>query len=147
MKVIFLVDVKGQGKKGEVKEVSEGYARNFLLPKGLVKEATDGNVKVATQQKQSEQRKKDQEKANAEQLGARLSEMTLILKAHSGGTGKLFGAITNKQISDALAELKIDIDKKKIFLDEPLKMLGTFVVTVKLHSAVTVKLNVQIVEG
>lgn len=147
MKVIFLADVKGQGKKGEIKTVSEGYARNYLLPKGLVKEATDGNVKVLDQQKKSEQRKKDQEKENAEQLAARLKEMTIQIKGKAGEAGRLFGAITNKQIAEALAEKKIQIDKKKILLDDPIRHLGVTEVHIKLHTAVTATLKVQIVEG
>ena len=147
MKVIFLADVKGQGKKGESKEVSEGYARNFLLPRGLVSIATDGNVKMLDQQKKSEQRKKDEEKAKAEVLAAKLSEMNLQIKGKAGDAGRLFGAITNKQIAEALAEKSIIVDKKKIVLDEPLRTLGTSEVMIRLHSAVTAKLKVQIVEG
>jgi large subunit ribosomal protein L9 len=146
MKVIFLTDVKDQGKKGEVKEVSEGYARNFLLPKGLVKEATDSNLKGLAQQKVSEQRKKDDEKASAERLATQLSEMNIVIHAKAGEGGRLFGAITNKQIADALSDLKINIDKKKIMLEHPIRSLGVTEVQVKLHPAVSTKLKVQIVE-
>jgi large subunit ribosomal protein L9 len=146
MKVIFLQDVKGQGKKGEIKDVSEGYARNFLLPKSLVKEATDSNVKGLSQQQLSEQRKKDQEKLDAQLFAKMLEELTLVIKAKSGDTGRLFGAITNKQISEALSNIKVNIDKKKIMLEDPIRTLGTTVVAVKLHTSVTAKLKVQIVE-
>lgn len=146
MKVIFLQDVKGQGKKGEVKEVSEGYARNFLFPRGLVKEATDGNVKGLTQQKLSEQRKKDQEVVEAQLLAKTLEDLSLVIKAKSGEAGRLFGAITNKQISEALSNVKIEVDKKKIVLDQPIRNIGTTIVTVKLHTKVSAKLKVQIVE-
>ncbi len=147
MKVIFLQDVKGQGKKGEVKEVSEGYARNFLLPKGLVKLATDGNMKVAEQQKMSEQRKKDREKLDAQLLSQRLSELTIKVTAKAGEGGRLFGAVTNKQIAEALSgQLKIEIDKKKIILDDPIRVLGLVEVPVKLHPTITAKLKVHVVE-
>ena len=146
MKVIFLQDVKGQGKKGEVKEVSEGYARNFLCPRGLVKEATDGNVKGVAQQKLSEQRKKDQEVVEAQLLAKTLEDLSLVIKAKSGEAGRLFGAITNKQISEALSNVKIEVDKKKIVLDQPIRNIGTTIVTVKLHTKVSAKLKVQIVE-
>jgi large subunit ribosomal protein L9 len=147
MRVIFLSDVKGQGKKGEIKDVSEGYARNFLIPRGLVKEATDGNVKGLEVQKQSEQRKKDQEKVQAELFAKTLSELTLTIKARSGDAGRLFGAITNKQIAEELAaQKKIELDKKKILLDDPIRTLGVTEVTVKLHPTVTAKLKVQVVD-
>jgi large subunit ribosomal protein L9 len=146
MRVIFLQDVKGQGKKGEVKEVSEGYARNFLFPRGLVKEATDGNVKGLVQQKLSEQRKKDQEVVDAQLLAKTLEDLTLVIKAKSGEAGRLFGAITNKQISEALSNVKIEVDKKKIVLEQPIRNIGMTIVTVKLHTKVSAKLKVQIVE-
>ena len=113
MKVIFLQDVKGQGKKGEIKEVSEGYARNFLLPKGVVQIATEGAKKTLNQQVASAQKKKDNEKKEAQELAARLNEMTVVIKAKAGEGGRLFGAITSKQIAEALEEAqKIAIDKR-----------------------------------
>ncbi|TVX99941.1 50S ribosomal protein L9 [Cohnella terricola] len=146
MKVIFLQDVKGQGKKGEIKEVSEGYARNFLLPKGVVQIATEGAKKTLNQQTASAQKKKDNEKKDAQDLAARLSEMTIVIKAKSGEGGRLFGAITSKQISEALELQKIVIDKRKIELDEPIRVLGVTKVTVKLYPDVKGTLNVQVVE-
>lgn len=146
MKVIFLQDVKGQGKKGEVKEVSEGYARNFLLPKGVVQIATDGAKKTLDQQAASAQKKKDQEKEQFKALAARLSEMTFVIKAKAGEGGRLFGAITSKQIAEALEANKITIDKRKIELDDPIRVLGVTKVTVKLYPDVKGTLNVQVVE-
>lgn len=146
MKVIFLQDVKGQGKKGEVKEVSEGYARNFLLPKGVVQIATEGNKKALDQIKASAEKKKEQEKDAAKALAASLSEKTVVIKAKSGEGGRLFGAITSKQIAEALEAQKIKIDKRKIELDEPIRTLGVTKVTVKLHTDVKGTLNVQVVE-
>ena len=100
MKVILLKDVKGQGKKGEVKEVSEGYAQNFLIAQGLAAPATQGTVKVLDNQKKAEQRRKDQEKADAQALGEKLGEMTVQIKAKAGEGGRLFGAIPSKQIAE-----------------------------------------------
>ncbi|MCD1261823.1 50S ribosomal protein L9 [Paenibacillus athensensis] len=146
MKVVFLKDVKGQGKKGEVKEVSEGYAQNFLIAKGLASPATQGTVKQLDNQKKAEQRRKDQEKADAQALGVKLGEMTVVIKAKAGEGGRLFGAITNKQVAEALEKLGIQVDKRKIVMDEPIRTLGVTKVPVKLHSEVTASLNVQISE-
>ncbi|WP_151733363.1 50S ribosomal protein L9 [Paenibacillus tengchongensis] len=147
MKVIFIKDVKGQGKKGQVKEVSEGYATNFLLPRGLVRPATDGNVKTLENQAAAEQRKKEQEKEEAQQLGKKLDELTLTIKAKAGEGGRLFGAITSKQIAEALAAVNgIVIDKRKIELNDPIRHIGTFLVNVKLHSEVKARFTVQVTE-
>ncbi|QMV42155.1 50S ribosomal protein L9 [Cohnella cholangitidis] len=146
MKVIFLQDVKGQGKKGEIKEVSEGYARNFLLPKGVVQIATEGAKKTLTQQVASAQKKKENEKNEFKALAERLSEMTVVIKAKAGEGGRLFGAITSKQIAEALELQKISIDKRKIELEEPIRVLGVTKVTVKLYPDVKGTLNVQVVE-
>lgn len=147
MKVIFIKDVKGQGKKGQVKEVSEGYAANFLLPRGLVRPATEGNVKTLENQDAAEQRRKDQEKEEAQQLGKKLDELTLTLKAKSGEGGRLFGAITSKQIAETLAAAQgIVIDKRKIELSDPIRHVGTFQVQVKLHTEVKANLTVQVTE-
>ncbi|WP_020617475.1 50S ribosomal protein L9 [Paenibacillus daejeonensis] len=147
MKVIFLQDVKGQGKKGEVKEVSEGYARNFLFPKGLVKQASDGNIKTMQNQKASENKKKEQEKIDAEKLAEKLGEMTVVIKTKAGEGGRLFGAITTKQIGEALAEQHgIKIDKRKIELADPIRALGFTQVGVKLHPEVKGTLKVQAAE-
>jgi len=147
MKVIFLQDVKGQGKKGEVKEVSEGYARNFLLPKGLVQIATEGAKKSLDQMAASAQKKKDKEKEDAKALAARLSEMTVVIKAKAGEAGRLFGAITSKQIADALeSSHRIVVDKRKIELEEPIRTLGVTKVSVKLYPDVKGSLSVQVTE-
>lgn len=146
MKVVLLKDVKGQGKKGEIKEVSEGYANNFLIAQGLAAPATQGAVKQLDNQKKAEQRRKDQEKADAQELGAKLDEMTVQIKAKAGEGGRLFGAITSKQIAEALEKHKIVIDKRKIVLDDPIRTLGVTKVPVKLHSEVTATLSVQVTE-
>lgn len=146
MKVIFMQDVKGQGKKGEVKEVSEGYARNFLLPKGYVQLATDGAKKTLDQMAASAAKKKEREKEEAQALAAKLSEMTIVIKAKAGEGGRLFGAITSKQIAEALEQQKITIDKRKIELHDPIRALGTATVPLKLYPDVKGTLNVKIVE-
>lgn len=146
MKVIFLKDVKGQGKKGEIKNVSEGYAHNFLLPQGLAQPATEGAVKTLDNQKKAEDRRKEQEKQDAQALAAKLAATTVQLKAKAGEGGRLFGAITNKQVADELEKLKLKLDKRKIVLDDPIRSLGVTKVTVKLHPEVTTTLNVHVVE-
>lgn len=147
MKVIFLKDVKGQGKKGEIKEVSEGYAQNFLLPRGLVKAATDGNVKTQEMQAAAEQKRKLQEKEEAVELGKKLEELIVSLKAKAGEGGRLFGAITSKQVAEGLAgEHGIKIDKRKIEMHEPIRTLGVTQVPVKLHADVKSTLKVQVLE-
>jgi len=143
MKVIFLKDVKGQGKKGQVKDLSEGYVRNFLLPQGLAKLASDGNLKTLEVQNASEQKRKEKEKEDAEALGKKLEEMTVVIKTKAGEGGRLFGAITSKQIGEALAAQGIKIDKRKIDLEDPIRTLGVTQVVVKLHPEVKAKLSVQ----
>jgi large subunit ribosomal protein L9 len=146
MKVIFIKDMKGQGKKGEVKEVSEGYATNFLIPRGVARPATDGNMKTLEQQQASEDKRKAQEKEEAQALGKKLEEMTVVLKAKAGEGGRLFGAITSKQIAEALAGQKIKIDKRKIELSDPIRSLGVTQIPVKLHPDVKATLKVQVTE-
>lgn len=146
MKVIFIKDVKGQGKKGQVKEVSEGYASNFLLPRGLARPATEGNVKVLENQNAAEEKRKQQEKEEAVALGKKLESLTVELKAKAGEGGKLFGAITSKQIAEALGKQGHKIDKRKIELDEPIRTLGVTKMSVKLHPDVKATLKVQVTE-
>jgi large subunit ribosomal protein L9 len=146
MKVIYLKDVKGQGKKGDVKEVSEGYARNFLFPRGLAVEASGGNVKSLEQQKASELKKKQQEVDNAKLLAEKLEQLTIRLSAKSGEGGKLFGSITSKQIADELGKKGYKLDKRKIDLSEPIRSLGVTEVPVKVYPDVVAALKVQVVE-
>ncbi|MCM3001102.1 50S ribosomal protein L9 [Paenibacillus cellulositrophicus] len=146
MKVIFIKDVKGQGKKGDIKDISEGYATNFLIPRGLARVATEGNMKTLENQNAAEQKRKQQEKEEAQVLGKQLEEMTVQLKAKAGEGGRLFGAITSKQIADALSQQGIKIDKRKIELDEPIRTLGVTQMTVKLHPDVKATLKVQVTE-
>jgi len=146
MKVIFLQDVKGQGKKGEIKNVSEGYAQNFLIPRGLVRPATEGNVKTLEQQTAAEQKRKQKEKEEAIELGKKLEEMIVQLKAKAGEGGRLFGAITSKQVAEALEKAGVKLDKRKIEMHDPIRTLGVTQVPVKLHPEVKSTLKVQVTE-
>ncbi|WP_124728571.1 50S ribosomal protein L9 [Staphylospora marina] len=147
MKVILLADVKGTGKKGEVKEVSEGYARNFLIPRKLAIPATDGNLNALKDRKQREERKKEEELKKAKELGEKLNQLTVRLTTRAGEGGRVFGSITSKQISQALKQQhNLDVDKKKIQLGEPIRSLGVTKVPVKLHPEVTATLSVHVVE-
>lgn len=147
MKVIFLKDVKGTAKKGDMKEVSDGYARNFLFPKGIAKEATDGNVKVLEIQKKAENAKKQKEEDDARELGKKMEEMVITIFAKAGDGGRLFGSITSKDIADKLKkDFSIEVDKRKIQLDDPIRSLGAMYVPLKLHTNVTTKLRVEVKE-
>jgi len=146
MKVIFLKDVKGQGKKGEVKEVSEGYARNFLIPRGLVSPANESNLKQLEQLNKAESRRKEKEKEEALSLAEKLKEVTLNFKVKAGEGGRLFGSITSKQIADEMDKKGYKIDKRKILLDDPIRSLGVTKVNIRLHPDVTATINVQVSE-
>jgi large subunit ribosomal protein L9 len=147
MKVIFLKDVKGQGKKGEIKEVSEGYATNFLFKQGVAAPASQGNIKTLENQKASEVKRKEKEKQDAQELGAKLKEITLEMKHKTGEGGRLFGSITTKQIAEELEkQKKISIDKRKMQMEDPIKMIGSFTIPIKLHPEVSTTLSVKVVE-
>lgn len=144
MKVILLKDVKGQGKQGELKEVSEGYARNFLLPRHLAEEATPSALERLQTQKDKQARHKAQELEEANALGAQLKDRKIVVKTQAGEGGKLFGAITTKHIADAMKSEGIQIDKRKIQLHDPIKSLGGHQVQIKLHPQVTVTVLVYV---
>ncbi|UZJ79019.1 50S ribosomal protein L9 [Fictibacillus sp. KU28468] len=146
MKVVFLKDVKGKGKKGEIKNVSEGYARNYLLPNNLATEATKGALSVVEGQKKSEEKKAAAALEEAKQLKEKLGEMTVELKTKSGEGGRVFGSVTSKQIADSLKKMNITIDKRKIDLTNPIRSLGYTDVPVKLHPEVTGTIKVHVVE-
>ncbi|WP_425203831.1 50S ribosomal protein L9 [Priestia megaterium] len=147
MKVIFLKDVKGKGKKGEVKNVSDGYAHNFLLKNGYAVEATGGNVKVLEAQKNREQKDAAAELQANKELKATLEELTVELTAKSGEGGRLFGSITSKQIAEELKKKhKIKVDKRKIELNDAIRVLGYTNVPVKLHPEVTATVKVHVTE-
>ncbi|MDK2918832.1 MAG: large subunit ribosomal protein [Candidatus Petromonas sp.] len=146
MKVILLKDVKGTGKKGDVVNVSDGHARNFLIPRGFAKEATDSNIKTLKHQKQMQKRKQEEELAKAKALAEKISSITLTFKSKAGEGGRLFGSITSKDIAEKLKkEHKIKVDKRKIVLDNPIKELGARFVEIKVYPEVSGKLKVQVV--
>lgn len=144
MKVIFLEDVKGQGKKGEVKNVSEGYARNFLLPRNLAEEATASAMNKLQAQHEKEARHKAQELAEAKELANQLKDKKITLKTQAGEGGKLFGAITTKHIADAMKREGFSVDKRKIQLHGQIKALGGHRVQVKLHPEVSADILVYV---
>jgi large subunit ribosomal protein L9 len=146
MKVIFLKDVKGQGKKGEMKEVSDGYANNFLLANGYAKLATQGVMNQIEQEKSSEEHKKKVIKEQAQQLANQINATTIMMTAKAGEGGRLFGAITTKQIAEQLEKKNITVDKRKMLLEDPIRTLGITIIEIKLHPEVTAKLTVQITE-
>ena len=148
MQVIFNVDVKGQGKKGELKNVSDGYARNYLLPRQLATEATADNINALKLKEKAKQAQLAKEKAKAEEYARKLSGVQVVIKAKAGNGGKLFGAVTSEAISKALKEqFDMEIEKNKIVQADPIKTFGAFTVKAKLGFEVSGNINVLVVEG
>lgn len=145
MKVILLEDVKGSGKTGDVVKVSDGYARNLLIPKGLAVEATPQNIKQLEKKKAAEEKKFKEDKARAQEMAEKLLKEGIVIKTKAGENGKIFGSITSKDIADALNALGYDIDKKKILLDAPIKTTGVTEVMIKLFTEVTGKVKINVV--
>lgn len=145
MKVILLKDLKGTGKKGDIKEVSDGYARNYMIPKGFAQEATSQNINTLNQKNSSKEHKLEIEKQEALKIKQALENNKLIIKAKAGEGQKLFGSITSKDIEEELKKQKhIILDKKKIDLKEPIKMIGSFSVKLKLFTGIVCDLQVEI---
>ena len=145
MIVILTKDVKGTGKAGEVVKVNDGYARNMLIPKGLAKEATQGNIRSLEKQKAIADQKGQEQKEKAQEQAKSLEKIVLKIKGKGGDSGKLFGSITSMDIAEALKEQEgIDIDKKKIEMDGPIKQAGDSTVTLKLFQDVSAKLKVNV---
>ena len=145
MVVILLKDVKGTGKAGDVVKVSDGYARNMLIPKGLAKEATQGNVRNLEKQKAIAEEKRAEEKAAAQKKAEELEKITLIVKSKGGENGKLFGSVTSMDIAKALQEQEgITIDKKKIDIPGPIKQAGKSQAVIKLCQDVSAKITVDV---
>ena len=143
MIVILNRDVKGTGKAGDVVKVSDGYARNMLLPKGYAKEATEGNIRSLEKQKAIAAEKKAEEKARAEEQAKKISELSVTIKTKAGDGGKIFGSITSKDIAEALNKQHgIGVDKKKIQMEAPIKQTGETTVNVKLYFEVSAQLKV-----
>ena len=146
MKVILLQDVKGKGKKGQMLEVSDGYARNFMLPKKMAIEATPDAINTMRMNDTATQERIAREKAEALATSKKLREMTVIVKAKGGGAGRLFGSVTNAEIADELAKQGVKLDKRKIVLNETIKNVGTYTATCKLGYEITAPLTVKIEE-
>ena len=147
MKVILLQDVKGKGKKGQMLEVSDGYARNFMLPRKIAVEATADAVNTMRMNDKATQERIAREKAEAMETSKKLREMTVTVTARGGGAGRLFGSVTNQEIADALAKTGIKLDKRKIIIAEPIKNVGTYTVTCKLGYEISAPLTVKIEEA
>ena len=147
MKVILLQDVKGKGKKGQMIEVSDGYARNFMLPKKLAIEATPDAINTMRMNDKATQERIAREKAEALATSKKLREMTVTVTAKGGGAGRLFGSVTNAEIAEALSKQGIKLDKRKIVLSDPIKNVGTYTVTCKLGYEISAPLTVKIEEA
>ena len=148
MKVILLQDVKGKGKKGQMIEVSDGYARNYMLPRKLAQEATADNINTMRMNDKAAAEKAAKERAEALEISKRLRDMILEVTAKGGGNGKLFGSVTNQEIADALkAKTGIALDKRKIVISDPIKNAGTYTVQCKLGYEISAPLTVKIIEG
>ena len=148
MKVILLQDVKGKGKKGQMIEVSDGYARNYMLPRKIAIEATVDAMNTKKMNDKAEAERIAREKAEAMEISKQLRAMVLTVTAKGGGAGRLFGSVTNQEIADALkAKSGITLDKRKIVISDPIKAVGTYTVNCKLGYEITAPLTVKIEEA
>ena len=148
MKVILLQDVRGKGKKGQMLEVSDGYARNYMLPRKLATEATPDAVNTMRMNDKATQERQAKERAEAMEISKKMKDMTVVVTAKGGGAGRLFGSVTNTEVSEALAkQAGIQLDKRKIVLNETIKTVGTYTATCKLGYEITAPLTVKIEEA
>lgn len=146
MKILLKKDVKGTGKAGEILEVSDGFARNFLLPRGLAIAADAQAVNTAKAQAEADQHKKKMQRHKAKELADGMSGLTVKIKAKAGENGKLFGSVTAKEIADALkAQYDIEVDKKKIIIEEPIKTLGISEVSAHMYEQTDAKFKVEVI--
>lgn len=145
MKVILLQDVKGTGKKGEIVEVNDGFARNFLIKQGKAKVADNTVINMAKQAKASQEYHKEQDRLKALELQKVLNEKSVTLKIKTGENGKVFGSIGNKEIADALAEMGYAVDKRTIVVKNPIKNTGIYQVDIKLFTGISAKINLAVV--
>ena len=148
MKVILTQDVRGQGKRGQMIEVSDGYARNFLLPRKLAQEATADNINTMRMNDKATQERQAKERAEALELRNRMKDMTVVVTAKGGGAGRLFGSVTNTEVSEVLAkQAGVQLDKRKIVLDEPIKSVGVYTVKCKLGYEINAELKIEVKEA
>ncbi|MBR6114836.1 MAG: 50S ribosomal protein L9 [Oscillospiraceae bacterium] len=147
MKVIFQQDVKGQGKKGELKEVSEGYARNYLIPRKLAAEATRDNLNAFSQREKAKRAQEARDRQAAEENAARLKDVVVTIRAKAGSSGKLFGSVTSQEIADALQEqYGISVEKNRIVQGEPIKSFGSYEVKCKFGFGIEGTINLLVIE-
>ncbi len=144
MKVLMKQDVAKIGKKGELLEVKEGYARNFLIPNGLAVEASGGAMKQHDEEKKAQDRRKAKEKDEAQEQAKKIEALSILLKHKAGEEGRLFGSITSAEIAEAVNQKGFTIDKKKIHLDEPIRLVGDYTVKIKIHPEVSADLSVKV---
>lgn len=145
MQVILLQDVAKLGKKGDIVNVAEGYARNFLFPRNLASQASEGKLKEISTQKQNQADKKQKLEEEAKELAAKISNLTVKMQAKVGEAGRLFGAVSSKDIADGLkAQHGYNVDKKKIVLKDPIKTLGTHKITIKIHPVAQAEITVEV---
>lgn len=148
MKVILQQDVKKLGNKGDLIDVSEGYARNYLVPRGLAIEANEANLKSLKHEKSVAKQKEEREREEARGRAAKLESLTIKISAKTGDSGRLFGSVTAGDIADAVKSSSgMEVDKRRIDLKEPIKALGTYRVSVQVHPGITAQLTVQVVDG
>lgn len=148
MKLILLEDVKSVGKKGDLVNASEGYAKNFLLPKKLAVEATKSNLNDYELKQKADAKRRQEELEKAQEVAAALKDKVVTIKVKTGGNGKLFGSVTNKEVAEAIVEqTKLDIDKKKVSIGDPIKMVGERTAVVKLHPKVSAEVTIKIEEA
>jgi large subunit ribosomal protein L9 len=146
MKVILKDDVKSLGSMGQIVDVSDGYARNYLVPRGFAVEANVKNIKSMEHAKKVIQEKAKKIKSQAQDFSEKLASLTIVIKAKAGEEGKLFGSVTSMDISDQLKNEGVEIDKKKILLEEPIRRTGSYSINIKLHPEVTTPIQIQVVE-
>ncbi len=147
MKVVLTQDVKDLGKKGELVNASDGYARNFLFPRKLAVEATTGKLKEIEDKKASEKNRKEKELSSAKELADKLSKLEIVFRTKAGENGKLFGSITAKDVAEAIkAQHKTEVDKKKVVMHDAIKALGTYQVEIKVYPEVSAKISVKVIE-
>lgn len=147
MQVVLLQDVAKLGKKGDIVNVAEGHARNFLFPRNLAAQASDSKLKELSTQKQTQAAKKKKQEDDAKELAGKINDLNVVLKTKVGEAGRLFGAISSKDIADGLkAQHGFDVDKKKIVLKDPIKTLGIHKIVIKIHPVAQAEINVQVVE-
>ena len=147
MKVILLQDIKGKGKKGQMVEVSDGYARNYLLPRKVAVEATADNINTMRMNDKAKLEKEQKARAEAAEIAGKLKDLELTVRAKGGGAGRLFGSVTSQEIADALKqETGIELDRRRILIDEPIKTVGLYTVKCKLGYEINANLRINVVE-